>query len=357
MTTQNSSFFASGLLTWYHANKRDLPWRHTRDPYIIWLSEIILQQTRVAQGLPYFLRFADAYPTVHDFANAPEDDILRHWQGLGYYSRARNMLQTAKTIVAEHNGQFPDSYHELLKLKGVGTYTAAAIASFAFNERVAVLDGNVYRVLARYFGVHENIAAPATKKIFEKLANDVIPAQNPDQYNQAIMEFGALHCTPLKPLCQTCPVQNGCYAFKNNLQQALPVKEKKKTMRVRYFTYLVLHHNGLLYMRKRSGKDIWQGLYEFPYIESAQPLATGLFMDEKITRHLPEGAVIENVSKEFKHQLSHQQIRAVFVRARLRGLISGAAAQEFKVQEFSADDVEKAGKPIMLEKYLKSYKL
>ena len=206
------SFLAAALLAWYPRHQRDLPWRHTRDPYAIWLSEVILQQTRVAQGLPYYETFLRAYPTVQHMAAAPEAEVLRYWQGLGYYSRARNMHRTARQVVEEYNGLFPGNYAGLLKLRGIGPYTAAAIASFAFDEAVAVLDGNVYRVLARIFGLHSDIAAPSSRKEFQAVADQHIPASTPADFNQAIMEFGAIQCTPAKPDCLFCPLQATCSA-------------------------------------------------------------------------------------------------------------------------------------------------
>ncbi len=220
--------FAPVLEAWYERHKRNLPWRHTRDPYAIWLSEVILQQTRVVQGLPYYERFLNAYPHVQAMADADERDILRLWQGLGYYSRARNMHQTARQIVSERAGKFPDTYQELLRLKGIGAYTAAAIASFAFGERVAVVDGNVYRVLARVFGISEDITTTGAKKTFATLAQTLIgAAQDPATYNQAIMEFGAIQCTPVAPDCLLCPVHAHCVAFQTGRQHLLPVKSKK----------------------------------------------------------------------------------------------------------------------------------
>jgi len=286
-------FFAAQLLAWYHIHHRDLPWRHTRDPHLIWLSEVILQQTRVAQGLPYFERFAAAYPTIQALAAAPEDEVLKLWQGLGYYSRARNLLKTAQQVVTDFNGLFPESYEKLLQLKGIGPYTAAAIASFAYEERVAVLDGNVYRVLARFFGIENDIAAPASRKVFAEVAQKALPEKESSTYNQAIMEFGALHCTPVAPKCGTCPLQAGCFAFQHNLQRELPVKQKTKRMRERYFNYLVLEWENERYWRKRKPGDIWEGLYEFDLFEAEKLLGAGpLFTDPELMGLLPTGAEV-----------------------------------------------------------------
>ena len=249
------NYFTENLLRWYPLNRRDLPWRETRNPYIIWLSEIILQQTRVAQGLPYFNAFVNKFPTVVDLANAPEEEILRTWQGLGYYSRARNLHACARAIVNERNGQFPDNYKDLLHLKGVGPYTAAAIASFAYKEQIAVVDGNVYRVLARFFGLDVDISSHQGKKDFGQLANKLIPKHSPDQYNQAIMEFGALQCVPKKPNCEQCPISSECYAFQNGLVETLPVNEKKVKVKSRYFLYYHIQIEGHTVVRTRKEKD------------------------------------------------------------------------------------------------------
>ncbi|SNS10925.1 A/G-specific DNA-adenine glycosylase [Belliella buryatensis] len=310
----NNKYFASILLDWYWLHKRDLPWRNTKDPYIIWLSEIILQQTRVAQGLPYFEKFINKYPKVENLAEAPADEVMRLWQGLGYYSRARNLHQCAKEVVSVHGGQFPNSYQELLRLKGVGSYTAAAIASFAFDQSVAVVDGNVFRVLARYFGVSTDIASHAGKKEFEAMANRFISKEQPGQYNQAIMEFGSLQCTPKNPDCLHCPLQQGCSAFKDGLVEQLPVKINRIKVKTRYFNYLYIRCGTEVIVKQRGAGDIWQGLYDFPLEETANSLITdvdglGLLSGiETITdkiRFYPEST--------FKHILTHQRIFANFV--------------------------------------------
>ena len=257
------NLFAPKLIDWYHHQRRNLPWRHTRDPYFIWLSEVILQQTRVAQGLPYYQQFTEAYPTVFDLAAAPEQEIMRLWQGLGYYSRARNLSQTAQFIVQEQNGQFPDSYHKLLKLKGIGPYTAAAIASFAYDEAVAVVDGNVYRVLARVFGLATDITSTEGKKQFAQLANELLDVSQPATYNQAIMEFGALQCTPVSPDCLLCPFQANCVANATGQIAKLPVKTKKTKVRERFFNYFVIIKNQEIALKQRTDRDIWQQLYDF----------------------------------------------------------------------------------------------
>lgn len=306
--------FSQEIIQWYHKNKRELPWRDTTDPYIIWLSEIILQQTRVEQGLPYFHRFVTTYPTVRDFAMAAEGDILRLWQGLGYYSRARNMHKAAQMVMREHDGNFPTDYNSLLKLQGIGEYTAAAIASFSSNQPKAVLDGNVFRVLARYFGVEEAINTTKGKKRFSDLANEMLDQANASVYNQAIMEFGALQCKPQSPNCATCPINTGCYALKENKVNLLPVKLKGKASRDRYFYYFIIRDEDRIAMQKRGAKDIWENMYEFPLIE--QPTAINLYQLMETTdfeQLFGSACELELISTPKKHVLSHQNIYASFI--------------------------------------------
>ncbi|PJJ80489.1 A/G-specific adenine glycosylase [Mucilaginibacter auburnensis] len=303
------------LINWYHAIKRDLPWRHTTDAYTIWLSEIILQQTRVEQGLPYYQRFLEKYPTVIDFAAAPEDDILKLWQGLGYYSRGRNMLKTAKQVQEEYNGVFPTSYDQLIKLKGIGEYTAAAISSFSANEARAVLDGNVYRVLSRYLGISQPIDSTTGKKIFRQAADDFLNEKDPAAHNQAMMELGALVCKPKNPACGTCPIRMGCYAFLHNAAGSFPVKAKKIKVKERFFNYFLFEdENGRILMNKRSDNDIWANMYDLPLIETTHQLS----MDELIA--LPEVVeifgkklIITKSSPIIKHVLTHQHLYVRFV--------------------------------------------
>lgn len=263
--------FTNNLVQWYLREKRDLPWRKTPHPYPVWLSEIMLQQTRVAQGLPYFLRFTEAFPTVFDLASADEEQVLKLWQGLGYYSRARNLHATAKHIAFDLNGKFPDNYKDLLKLKGVGEYTAAAIASIVYGEAVPVVDGNVYRVLSRYFNVKTDIASASAKKEFFELAASLMPKDKASEFNQAMMEFGALQCVPKNPDCQSCVFNGSCLALKYGRVGELPVKMKKTRVINRYFNYLIIKDGqGNTLIWKRTGKGIWQNLYEFPMLETAQ---------------------------------------------------------------------------------------
>ena len=263
--------FTNLLIEWYLQKKRDLPWRNTTNPYPIWLSEIILQQTRVAQGMPYFYAFLESFPTVKELAIADEQQVLKLWQGLGYYSRARNLHQTAQYIANELDGVFPNSYAGLIQLKGIGEYTAAAIASFAYNEPVPVVDGNVFRVVSRYFGIESDISAGKTKKEFTALAAELLSKEQPALFNQAIMEFGAMHCTPKNPDCENCIFNSSCVALQKGLVVQLPLKSKKIKIRKRYFNYIVLQDKkGNTKIQQRTDKGIWHNLYEFPLFETTQ---------------------------------------------------------------------------------------
>jgi A/G-specific adenine glycosylase len=311
--------FADELVQWYNKNKRDLPWRHTTDPYIIWLSEIILQQTRVEQGMPYFNRFAEQYPDVASFAAAHEDDILKLWQGLGYYSRGRNMLKTARLVRDNYNGRFPDSYDELIKLTGIGEYTAAAIASFATNEARAVVDGNVYRVIARYFGISEPINSTAGKKTFQAVATDLLNKKNPAVHNQAMMEFGAMLCKPKNPACGICPVRAGCYAFLNNATASLPVKLNKVKVRERFFNYFLFTDGGTILMNKRDENDIWANMYDLPLIETVSLLPVNeLLKTDEATEYFGDDIIILSVNNIKKHILTHQHLYVRFTTLKYR---------------------------------------
>jgi len=310
-------YFSNELIRWYGDHKRDLPWRHTRDPYVIWLSEIILQQTRVQQGLPYFRRFLEAYPTVGDFAQAPEEEILRHWQGLGYYSRARNMLKTARMVMADFQGVFPSDYASLIQLPGIGAYTASAVASFAAGEHKAVVDGNVYRVLSRFFGIETPINGPSGIKTFQQLAQQMLPSGQSALHNQAIMEFGALQCRPQNPDCGNCPIRLSCYALNNKKVSLLPVKLKAAKSRNRYFHYFIIRQGEGVWMQQRKGGDIWENLYEFPVIEHTEPSGEGELFDSELvqTRFGPKAEIVYS-SSVIKHVLSHQKIYARFYEVR-----------------------------------------
>ena len=304
--------FQSEIVAWYLKNKRDLPWRNTTDPYVIWLSEIILQQTRVEQGMPYFLKFLENFPTVTDFANASEERVLKLWQGLGYYSRGRNMLYTAKYVLEHYNGVFPKAYKELIKLKGVGDYTAAAISSFSSNENKAVVDGNVYRVLSRYFGIEDPINSTIGQKKFADLATELIEDQQPAIYNQAIMEFGALHCKPKAPKCETCPVRLHCVALKEGRVEQLPVKLKKVKVKKRWFNYFVGISDDEILTKQRQPGDVWQQLYDFPLLETEGEvtLSNTDFVAE--VKKMFGNHVSIRLLDEKKHILTHQIIYVQF---------------------------------------------
>lgn len=305
--------FSDVLSQWYAINKRDLPWRSTVNPYHIWVSEIILQQTRVDQGLPYYLKFIDAFPVVSDLANADEDLVLKLWQGLGYYSRARNLQFSAKLILSEFGGNFPDNHTDILKLKGVGSYTAAAIASFSFGLPFAVLDGNVIRVLSRVFGIQTPFDTAAGKKQFQKLAQELLDKKNPAEYNQAIMEFGALQCVPKSPKCNDCPIINDCIAFNSNTVSLLPVKSKKLKVKNRFLHFLVINKSNQLLIGKRNS-GIWQGLYEFPFLEFDKNLDEKSVLKSPLWINFFKDSVkqISSISESYIHKLSHQKIHAKF---------------------------------------------
>jgi A/G-specific adenine glycosylase len=297
-------YFSKKIVEWYQENKRNLPWRETKDPYKIWLSEVILQQTRVAQGLPYYLTFVAKYPTVQELAHAPEQEVLRVWQGLGYYTRARNLHKCAKVIAESLNGKFPDNYEALKELPGVGDYTAAAIASISFYEPVAVVDGNVYRVLARLHGIETPINSPDGRKVFCTLANTLVSTVNPDLHNQAMMEFGATFCTPQNPKCEQCPFLNCCVAAQRRLQHLLPVKLKLKKAKNRYFDYLVFKKGKSLLMKKRVEKDIWHGLYDFPLLESKKPVSLKTLLKKEAIASLITDENNISVTDTYKHVLT-----------------------------------------------------
>ena len=306
--------FSQQLLDWASTQDRAMPWKGEKNPYLIWLSEIILQQTRVEQGLPYFNNFAKNYPTAKDLADAPEDDVMKLWQGLGYYSRARNLHATAKHITYELNGEFPKEYKDILLLKGVGPYTAAAIASFAYNLPHAVVDGNVYRVLSRIFGIDTPIDSTEGKKSFFKLANELIDVKKAGKYNQAIMDFGATLCTPKLPKCNRCPFSINCEALKNKTIDKLPVKSKKLVKKERFFHYLILNYDGHLWINKRIQKDIWQNLYEFPLIEFPEKKEQADIKKHPRWQELLDnkGFSITKISKPYRQILTHRKIIATF---------------------------------------------
>lgn len=285
--------FADTLLAWYEENRRSLPWRGESDPYKIWVSEIILQQTRVQQGWDYYLRFIGTFPTVEALAGAPEEQVLRVWQGLGYYSRARNMHAAAQQIMKTHGGTFPNRYEEIRSLKGVGDYTAAAISSIAFHLPYPAVDGNVLRICSRIFGICDDIALPTTRKTVTNICLKHIPARNPGDFNQACMEFGAVWCTPKNPKCEECPFAGQCYALKHDMVETLPIKSNKITKRKRYFHFNFYVYNNSTIIEKRTGNDIWRNLYQFPMQESLKP------------SHIVDSAKIMELKEILTHQVIH----------------------------------------------------
>ncbi|WP_396195232.1 A/G-specific adenine glycosylase [Flavobacterium sp.] len=341
--------FSKSLIQWYLQNKRDLPWRNTIDPYHIWLSEIMLQQTRVAQGLPYYLRFTDAFPTVFDLAEASEEEVLKLWQGLGYYSRARNLHKTAQQIAFELDGEFPKTYTELLKLKGIGEYTAAAIASFSYNENVSVVDGNVYRVLSRYFDVETDIASSGAKKEFTQLASELLPNGQANLFNQAIMEFGALQCVPKNPDCANCIFNDSCLALQQKKVAELPVKSKKIKVKTRFFSYLVFRdeaNNTII--EKRTQKGIWHNLYEFPLIETDHEI-TNFQLEELLQKQPLADNKMLSISRFnsdlIVHKLTHQHLNIHFWEVKLEGLLSGGTDWE---------SVKKLPFPIVIHNFIEA---
>ena len=337
--------FSTILIDWYLKNKRELPWRNTTNPYHIWLSEIILQQTRVNQGLPYFESFTSNFPSINDLANATEDEVLKLWQGLGYYSRARNLHATAKFISANLNGIFPKQYDEIIKLKGIGPYTAAAIASFAYKEQVAVVDGNVFRVISRYFGIFDDISTSKTRNVFQDLANELICKSNPDLFNQAIMDFGATQCTPKNPDCLNCVFQENCFAFRNQKTTELPVKLGKTKVSNRYFNFIIYKDKSdFTIIEQRVEKGIWQNLFQFPLIETPESI------DLKNIKSLINES-FQNITKlnqtEIIHKLSHQKLHINFWELEVDEI-----SNENKI---SIEDLNTFAFPIVLSNFIKSH--
>lgn len=346
-------YFSDKIVKWYCENKRSLPWRNTRDPYKIWLSEIILQQTRVSQGLPYYRQFVRRYPNVTSLAKASEQAVLRLWQGLGYYTRARNLHKCAKEIVQLHHGKFPRTYHDLLPLPGIGEYTAAAIASFAYHEPVPVVDGNVFRILSRIFGIDTPINTPEGKKQFTRLAGELISDTDPALHNQAVMEFGALFCTPKNPQCIDCGLKSGCFAFNHDLINSLPVKTPKKKSRTRYFFYLVIEKNGAILMKKRDGRDIWQGLFDFPMIEKSRPARLQNVISDLISESWLSRASIGAVSKTYTHILTHQVIYCRFVTVKVP---FGTRTPDRNFAFYTLSQMAKLPKPALISRFLDEQK-
>lgn len=341
-------YFSDKIVKWYADNKRPLPWRDTADPYMIWLSEVILQQTRVNQGIPYYQEFVRTFPSVRELAQADERQVLRLWQGLGYYTRARNLHKCAKVIVERHQGEFPSTYDDLLRLPGIGHYTAAAIASFCFGQYVAVLDGNVFRILSRIFGVDTATNSPEGKKVFTRLANELLSKKSPALHNQAVMEFGALFCTPHNPHCPGCPFKTTCFAYNHNLVEELPVRKKKQRSRKRYFYYLVVEKNKSLLMKERQEKDIWHGLFDFVLIEKDKPVRPQKLIEEN--KKWFNKAENVQVSKAYKHILTHQIIHCRFIH-----LLAGPSLHlpPRGLVFYSPEEVAQLPKPALISRFLK----
>ncbi|WP_321517701.1 A/G-specific adenine glycosylase [uncultured Bacteroides sp.] len=342
--------FGDRIIDWYNFNKRSLPWREITDPYLIWISEIILQQTRVAQGYDYFLRFIDRFPSVKLLAEADEDEVLKYWQGLGYYSRARNLHVAAKSI----KGDFPKTYNDVLSLKGVGEYTAAAICSFAYNLPYAVVDGNVYRVLSRYLGIQTPIDSSEGKKMFASLANELLDKSKPAIYNQAIMDFGALQCTPSSPDCSLCPLSDTCVALSKGLISSLPVKQHKTKTINRYFNYIYVRMGAYTFLNKRSGNDIWRNLFELPLIETDRPLNDEeLFALSEFQQLFAAGEEpdIRCLCRNVKHVLSHRVIYTNFYEI----VLSENSASFSLFQKVEVADIDRYAVPRLIHSFFEKY--
>ncbi len=351
--------FSERLLSWYDEHRRELPWRKKEDPYVVWVSEIILQQTRIDQGMAYFHRFLDVFPDIYELAAAHEEAVLRVWQGLGYYSRARNMHHTAKTIVEKHGGEFPATSCELVKLKGIGPYTAAAISSIVHNEAVPVLDGNVYRLLARLFAVKDNIDTANGKKVFRELAEKIISTSRPGDFNQAMMDFGSLVCRPVNPFCEACIFNGECMAFKQKQVQQYPVRNTKRKVRHRFFNYFLFETNEpgemkVFFARQRKDDDIWKHMYELPLLETDQATTVHeVFVlpwwKKFFSGHT--GYSVSGLVSEKKHQLSHQLIHARLFSVTVNTpLIKEKLNKEFLAVD--AKTFEAMPKPRLLERLL-----
>lgn len=339
---------SAALIEWYHQNGRNLPWRNTRDPYRIWLSEIILQQTRVEQGKPYYEKFVSAFPNIVALAKSDEKKILKLWQGLGYYSRARNLHKAAKQMVTLHRGTFPSDYESIRALPGVGDYTAAAIASFAFDLSYPVVDGNVYRFISRLFGIETPIDSTQGKKEFLAVAQELIKNAPPHDFNQALMEFGALVCTPKNPGCEDCIFASSCVARKKNQTENLPVKAKKQQVRNRYFQYIVVRDGNYIYLKQRTEKDIWQQLWEFPMIESKKPLKPDAVMKKAEELFRTSATILTGKIQTAKHQLSHQTLHAYFYEFSLKK--KTALPADWK--KVSQTTLKKYAVPRLIDRYL-----
>jgi A/G-specific adenine glycosylase len=343
--------FSNSLVDWYLLNKRELPWRDISDPYSIWISEIILQQTRVNQGLNYYLRFIEKFPTVEILAKATEDEVLKYWQGLGYYSRARNIHKAASQILNDFNGVFPTKHADVLKLAGIGVYTSAAICSFAYNQPYAVVDGNVYRVLSRLFALETPIDTNEGVKIYSKLAQELLNTSQPAIHNQAIMEFGALQCVPTSPNCLICPLVGVCKAYQLNMISQLPVKSQKVKVKDRFFNYFYVEFGENTFLKKRDANDIWRNLYEFPLIESDKLFIMSELVEIDAFKNLFKGIDIVKIKSEsiaFKHILTHRRINAKFFNIE----ISNKNENFDKLTQVAKNELDKYAVSRLIEMYL-----
>jgi len=345
--------YSNLIIAWYNLNRRLLPWRNTNDPYLIWVSEIILQQTRVSQGIGYYIRFVEKFPTVKALCDASEEDVLKYWQGLGYYSRARNLHKAAIVVESEFGGEFPVDYSTVIKLPGVGSYTAAAICSFAYNQPYAVLDGNVFRVLSRLYGINTPIDSSLGKAQFTLLAQELLNIDNPSLHNQAVMEFGALQCVPVSPDCGVCPLKADCKAYELNLVNVLPIKQMKVKVVYRYFNYLFIDYQGKTIMQKRLKQDIWQNLYEFPLIESSKLLSIQELVDDIMFKEIFKDVDSVNILKvhtAIKHVLTHRIIMAQFFTISISNVGSVLDLKDF----LPLSEVDKLPVSKLIETFLES---
>ena len=348
------SSFATRLEGWYEHFGRDLPWRRTRDPFLIMLSEFILQQTQIVQGTSYYLRFAERFPTAESLAIASEEEVMRLWQGLGYYSRARHLHAASKKIAEA--GHFPKDYAFVRALPGVGDYTAAAIMSLAFDEPYAVLDGNVQRVLSRHFGISEPVDGTQGKKLLRALADEMLDRSHPALYTQAIMDFGALCCKPSAPLCASCPLADTCQALQEHLVDKLPVKSKRTAIRDRYLTYIYIRtEDGYTFLHRRGSGDIWQGLFEFPVIESGAPLSMEE-VEQRVNCQLSiVNCQLQLIARDVRHQLTHQRLHADFYRLTLSSEARGENNCQLSIVNYQLvkeSDLDRYALPRLLEKML-----
>lgn len=343
--------FTSLLLRWdKQKNTRKMPWKGEKDVYKIWISEVILQQTRVEQGLDYYQRFITSFPSIQHLANANEEKVFKLWEGLGYYTRCRNLITTARYISGENNGKFPTDFEEIRALKGIGEYTASAIASFAYDLPYPVLDGNVYRVLSRYFGISLPVDNNEGRKFFSILARQLLDVNQPARYNQAIMDFGAVICKPKLPLCNECILSNGCFAKKHNSVDKFPVKKRNLNRRTRWLYYYVIEYNGKVYIKKRLEKDIWQNLYEFALLDSEVAIAGDELHKHGFLKKMIDGVTfkIENITKVYTQQLTHQEIKGQFIHVRISSLPEALS----KYQLVTMSELRKFAFPKFILSYL-----